>query len=244
MQKNPWWLIPRPVARPRVRLMCLPYAGGSAAIYQPWAAALPADVELWVAQLPGRGRRFGEPCAERIDQLLDGLAPALATSECAYALFGHSMGAALAFELARRARRDGAPAAAYLLVSGLRAPGCAPREEIHALPDDAFVAELRKLGGMRDEVLREPELLSVLLPMLRADLRLVATWKSAREPPLSMPIAAFGGLSDAAVPVADLESWREHTLAGFSVHLFPGGHFFLHEAREALIALLSRYCLQ
>src|SRR4051794_33499038 len=120
----------RPLVRPRMRLLCLPYAGGSPASYRAWTNLLPTDIELWVAQLPGRGARFGEPCAERIDQLLDGLVPPLAELNTPYALFGHSMGAALAFEIARRVRRDGAPLPNYLFVSGRGAPGLIRHPEL------------------------------------------------------------------------------------------------------------------
>jgi medium-chain acyl-[acyl-carrier-protein] hydrolase len=206
-----------------------------------WAAALPSDVELWAAQLPGRGPRFREKLADGVDELLEGLFPAVgAMVDLPYVLFGHSMGAMLAFELARRARREQATAPRYLFVSGRVAPGRPRAKAMHALPDDQFVEELRRLGGMPEELLRDPKVLELFSPMLRADMRIAETWCYPSEPPLSVAIAAFGGLADAGVRHADLEAWRDQTTGSFSTHLFPGGHFFLQSARAALIAVLTR----
>jgi medium-chain acyl-[acyl-carrier-protein] hydrolase len=233
---SPWWLAIRRVPRPRVRLVCLPWAGGAAAAFRPWAARLPPDVELWAAQLPGRGPRFGEPPVSRLGTLLDALEPALRPlADVPYALFGHSMGAIVAFELAARAV---APPA-HLFVSAARAPGHpAGRDDLHPLPDDELERRLAALGGMPEEIRRERELMALMLPTIRADLAALETWTSPPRPPLPVPITALGGLDD-AVPRAALEAWRERTTSAFALHLFPGGHFYLLEQEAALLEHLA-----
>ena len=247
---------PRPVARPsawilsarprplaRRRLFCLPYAGGAASVYRSWAEMLPADVEVCPVQLPGRGSRFREApfrkVADLIPALAEGLLPLM---DLPFALFGHSMGAVVAFELARELRRRGATAPVLLALSGHQAPQRPDSEPPFShLPDAEFLEEVqRRYDGIPPEVLAEEELLQLLLPVLRADIQVLETYAYAKEPPLDCPISCFGGEGDRHVSLADLEAWRDETCGPLRVRTFPGGHFFVESARADVLHALSR----
>ncbi|HKR50298.1 MAG TPA: alpha/beta fold hydrolase [Pseudonocardiaceae bacterium] len=232
---------PRPDAR--LRLICLPAAGGGASRYRDWPAHLPDDVEVVSVQLPGRESRFTEPPIESMEQLtgplLDGLAGYLTPP---FALFGHSMGALIAFELARRMRRmrpEGL-APVHLFASGCRAPHLPSRSpDRHPLPAPEFLAAVGELGGIPPELLAEGQLLEAMLPTLRSDFTLRETYLFRLGAPLSCPVSAFGGLQDEEVPPEDVRAWSRHTSGTFRVHLLPGGHFFVNSARAELLRLVG-----
>lgn len=226
---------------PRLRLFCFPHAGGSATAYRQWSSALPADVEVWAAQLPGRTARMAEPPIRRLEALLSPMETAIRPLlDRPFELFGHSMGAVVAFELARRLRRLEAPAPRRLFLSGRHAPQVPdPDPPIHALPHEAFLQHLRRMGGTPEAIFHEPELLAMFLPALRADLEAVETWTHRDEAPLDVPIVSAGGADDPRAWPAGLEGWRAHTTGEFALHRFAGGHFYLHEGPE-LLALLRR----
>jgi medium-chain acyl-[acyl-carrier-protein] hydrolase len=158
-----------------------------------------------------------------------------------FCLFGHSMGALVAFELARRLRAEHGLAPTRLFVSGHGAPQLPDLPTLrYDLPDDEFVAALAHLNGTPPEVFAEPELLELLLPLVRADCEVCDTYEYQAEAPFDFPISAFGGSDDAEVPLAVLEAWREHTTADLDVRLFPGGHFYLNEQRPQLLRVLTR----
>lgn len=235
---------PRP--RARLRLFCFPHAGGGASSYHAWGAQLAPDIELCAVRLPGREGRLAEPPPRSMQQLVallsDGLAPSL---DRGFALFGHSLGATVAFELARSLRRHARPTPVHLFVSGCAAPHLRAAREagtpaLHALPDDVLIAGLRQLGGVPSEIMAVPELLSVVLPTLRADLELDETYVHRAERPLDCPITAFGGLEDETVARDQLEAWRDQTRARFALHLLPGNHFFLHTGPGSILAAMTR----
>jgi medium-chain acyl-[acyl-carrier-protein] hydrolase len=239
---NPWVTFFRPNPRARLRLFCFPYAGGSSLIYRQWPEGLPADVELCAVQLPGRGSRLREPAFRQMPTLVERLAEVLPPLfDRPFAFFGHSMGASMAFELARRLRSDHAPEPCHLFVSGRRAPQTPDTDPpSYQLPEPVFIEELRRLNGTPQEVLEHPEMMQLLLPVLRADFELIQTYTYEPGPPLTCPISAFGGLQDLDAGRDLLELWREQTTAAFSLQMLPGDHFFPHTARPILLESISR----
>lgn len=176
-----------------------------------------------------------------MEPLVEALAGALPLADLPFAFFGHSLGALVAYELARALRRRGGPEPLALLLAGRRGPRRPPREEpIHALPDAEFMARLRELNGTPEEVLEHGELMQLLLPLLRADFALHETWELRPEEPLGMGISAFGGLADPEVTREDLEDWRGETRGRFRLRMLPGDHFFLHSERALLTEAVAR----
>ncbi|MFZ6027914.1 MAG: thioesterase II family protein [Chloroflexota bacterium] len=231
----------QPKPRIRLRLFCFPYAGGGASIFRGWDAALPEAVEVCPIQLPGRENRFGEAPFTRMQPLIETLAQVLAPRlDIPFALWGHSMGARIGFELARHLRSQDAPQPAQVFVSGTPAPpfwNAAP--PIHALPEADFLGEMRRINAALTDVLQNAELIRLVLPSLRADFELCETHRYRPDAPLSCPITAYGGAQDTSPTVAQLLHWREQTCADFTSHILPGDHFFLHSAHRDLLRLLA-----
>jgi medium-chain acyl-[acyl-carrier-protein] hydrolase len=163
-----------------------------------------------------------------------------------YAFFGHSMGAIICFELARQLRRSHGSEPVYLFVSGHRAPQIPKTSpQVHELPDSEFIRELENLGTSKD-LLNSAELLAMLLPVIRADYKMIESYSYTGAPPLTCPIMAFGGVSDDGVPREHLEEWKEQTVKGFGVRMIPGDHFFIHTEEASLLKIifteLKIYC--
>lgn len=158
-----------------------------------------------------------------------------------FAFFGHTTGALIGFELARRLRRLGAKSPECLFGAACRAPRLAGGHVItHDLPEPEFVEELRRLGGTPAEVLENDELLRLMLPLLRADFSVTQTYNHTEGPPLDCPLTVFGGLRDKEVSRESLALWGEYMTARFSLHMLPGDHFFLHSSRGALLEIVAR----
>jgi medium-chain acyl-[acyl-carrier-protein] hydrolase len=224
-----------------LHLFCFPYAGGGQPIFRRWQEGTSDDVEVHAVELPGRGRQFATPAARRIDVLvdavLDGIEPLMHRR---FAFFGHSMGALLSFEVARalQARHRVEPLALY--VAAQPAPHLPSRQSVlHELSDAALRAELRRIGGTPLEVLSNDEFMALLLPTLRADFEVCETYNYAPSPPLCCPIVAYGGSEDAEVSEEDLQAWAELTTGAFALAMLPGGHFFIDDNRQALLAALD-----
>ncbi|HSU14809.1 thioesterase II family protein [Longimicrobium sp.] len=239
--KDPWIQRPRPRPEARLRLLLLPHAGGGASMFRGWTDALPPDVEVCPVQLPGRENRMMEKAFDRMDPLVETLAGVLERwRDLPYAVFGHSNGAAVGFELARRARRTGTPGPVHLFASGRRAPDIPSRlPDVAALPDAEMIEELSRLGGIPREVTQHPELMQLLLPLLRADMALIETYEFREEPPLPIPITVYTGLSDPRVTMDEAEAWARHTAAGYRIRTFPGDHFYLAGGSGSVLAALS-----
>jgi medium-chain acyl-[acyl-carrier-protein] hydrolase len=239
---SPWLVRARPNPNAALRLFCFPYAGGSAQIYRAWPQRLPPSVEVCAVQLPGRGNRLREPPFTDLDTLVRALAEALLPYlDQPFAFFGHSMGALICFELAHRLRERGSPGPIQLFVSGHRAPQLKRDEPTsYDLPEPELLEELRRINGTPREVLEHPELIQLMLPLLRADFKVVQTYLYAPRAPLDTPLTAFGGLRDADVSREQMAGWREQTTAEFSLHMLPGDHFFIQTSEALLLEVLSR----
>jgi surfactin synthase thioesterase subunit len=211
--------------------------------YRAWAALVPPGVEVCAVQPPGREGRLREPPYRQIGPLLEALLPALAPKlDRPFAVFGHSMGSVVAFELVRALRRAGGPAPRHLFVSGHIAPQLPePGAPLHVLSDAAFVEQIRhRYDGIPEAILRDPEYLQLFLPTMRADLELIETYDYRPEGPLDCPLTAYGGRQDPRTSEADLDAWRVQTAGPFALRLFPGGHFFVQSDRPALVEDVTR----
>ncbi|MDP3718277.1 MAG: alpha/beta fold hydrolase [Acidobacteriota bacterium] len=234
-------LNPRPNAR--LRLYCLPFAGGGAAMFRSWPGELPADIEVCPIQLPGREARFHEPRFTRIPQLVRTLAPVMLPHlQKPFAILGHSMGGLIAFELLRELRRLGAPPPQRLLVSGRQAPQIVNTDPpLHGLPAGQFFDELdRRYGGVPTEALNNPEIREVFVALLRADIEMVESYRYLADAPLDCPISVFGGRHD-LVSESDLSAWQEHTRPPLTVTMFEGSHFFIQTARVELLRVIGQH---
>jgi medium-chain acyl-[acyl-carrier-protein] hydrolase len=233
-----WITCPRPAPLARLRLFCLPFAGGGASAYRLWPAALPSWIEVCPIQLPGREDRYREPAFTSVTGLCGALARELEPYlDLPFVIFGHSMGALLAFEVTRTLRRVGAPAPQALLLAAYPPPHNAlARNAIHHLPDAEFIDQMRRMQGTPEAVLQNADLMSFMLPILRADFQACDTYAWVDAPPLTCPIHMYGGEQDHEVAVTALEGWRRHTLGDFSVRVLPGSHFFVQAHRDMLLS--------
>ena len=242
-EKTPRWVVGfKEKPDTRIRLFCFPYAGGNAASYRSWQDALPTSVQVLPVQLPGRGERLSEPAFKHLPEMIQVLGPALLPYfNQPFVFFGHSMGALIVMELSRWLRRTGNPMPEQLFISGRRAPQL-PSEELPSfdLTEPEFIERLRELNGTPPEVLDHPELMQLMIPLLRADFSVCETYQYQVEQPFNCPVTVFGGLEDVEIPREKLKPWHEHTTASFSLHMFPGNHFFIHAAQRDVIRLITQ----
>lgn len=218
--------------RAKLRLFCLPHAGGGASAFYSWTAVLPFSIEVCPVQLPGREARLGEPCFRSVSELTGALRPVIeAAADRPFAIFGHSMGALVAFELARALPPE------HLFVAGHAAPHLPHLDpNLHHVPDDRFIAEVeRRYQAIPAGVKTDAELLALILPPLRGDFEIVETYRHQHGAALLCPISAFGGAANASTSMQDLDAWRMHTRSAFLLHTLPGGHFFVQTARERML---------
>ncbi|MDP9864552.1 MULTISPECIES: thioesterase II family protein [Streptosporangium] len=238
-----WFRCARPLPHAPLRLFCLPYAGAGAGVFHPWPAALAPDVEVVGVQLPGRENRIVEPPEIDLAELADAVADAVTADSRPYALYGHSLGARLAFEVTRRLDRADAPLPVRLYVGAARAPHLHASADtfdgLSRVSDDELVTRVVAGGGVPEAVAAEPELLELLLPTLRADFAWLDDYVYQPGPALPVPITAFAGTLDRAVSMEQVAAWEQHTAAGFALHRLDGGHFFLQDRLADLTTLLS-----
>jgi medium-chain acyl-[acyl-carrier-protein] hydrolase len=214
----------------------VPFAGTGASAFNAWSSAFPDTVELHAVQLPGRESRYREPALsdayEAARLLADAIEPYL--NRC-YVFFGHSMGALIAFEVIRELRRRRAPMPAQLFVGARRAPQLAAmRPPLTQLPREAFLRLVSDYYDFPPEAWQNPDLLEIVLPLLRADIALCEGYVYRREPPFAFPIQAFAGLRDRGAPLPAVQAWREQTTGEFAVEAFDGGHFFVNASLARL----------
>ncbi|MEV6976840.1 alpha/beta fold hydrolase [Kitasatospora sp. NPDC093806] len=224
------------------RLVCFPHAGGSAPFFRPVSARLAGRTDVVAVQYPGRQDRRLEPCVEDVHELADRLHEVLREqTDLPLTLFGHSMGASVAFEVARRLERDG-HRLDRVFVSGRRAPSRPGHDEqVHLRDDDGIVAEMKELSGTDPSVFASEEILRMVLPALRADYRAAETYRAEPGASLASPITALTGDADPRTPVDDAGAWRDHTSGDFRLEVFPGGHFFLTERPADVLNVLAEH---
>jgi surfactin synthase thioesterase subunit len=239
------WLPVRPPPEPGVRLFCFPHAGAGALAYREWSRLLPSAIQVLPVLPPGRETRFWEAPYTSIEPYVEDLAAALAPElRAPYALFGHSLGALVAFELARRVRASCVPAPAHLFVSGRIAPQHTEHRRIlHRLPAADLAREVTALGGLPGEIDLSDHRLAHLLATLRADLAVNETYALRTEPALDTAITALGGTADPRVNDGELTAWCAQTTGPFALRTYQGGHFYLTEHRHALLSLIARTLL-
>jgi medium-chain acyl-[acyl-carrier-protein] hydrolase len=245
-QDNSKWLEYRQARlNPALRLVCLPFVGADASIFRSWQSALPSWIEVLPVQYPGRGKRFNEPAIRSLETLRERLTEVLIPYlDRPFALFGHSMGGIVAFELARAFDRLSQPAPVTIFVSASKPPHARLRfmgkrpKPIWSLPEEEFIDELKRLNGTPRELLEDPEALKVFSPTIRADFELLETADFQYGATVKSPIVAFCGTHDFLAPAESILLWRDLTTATFEFHLISGDHFFLLRLRKQLLNLL------
>ena len=240
MSGNPWFPSPACRSEGRLQLFCFPCAGRGATLYRSWKELLPTSIEVWPVEYPGHESRFREPSLRNVGQLVEDLVDSIAQEiVMPFAFYGHSLGAIIAFETARRLRQKYGLEPRQLFVSSVRAPHLPhDRQNVCDAPESDFRRELQVYSGTRDEVLGNEELMQLLTPGLRADFCMFETYDYQAEPPFQFPITAFGGMTDPTVPWYRLHEWSSQTTGNFRLHLLPGGHFFLDSAQPTLLSLI------
>ncbi|MGF1338566.1 thioesterase II family protein [Streptomyces flavovirens] len=229
---------PRPDAA--VRVVCLPHAGGSASFYRPVSAGLPAGTDVLAVQYPGRQDRRAEPCVATIAELADQVTSVLLQwTDRPLVLFGHSMGATLGFEVARRLERDHGVVPHALFASGRRAPSASRTETVHLRDDDGLIEEIRLLSGTDTAVLEDPEVIRMALPAIRADYRAAETYVYEPGPALRCPVWSLVGDDDPKVTVEEARTWSHHTEGAFALRVFRGGHFYLTAHQREILRLIA-----
>ncbi|MET3805457.1 surfactin synthase thioesterase subunit [Nakamurella sp. UYEF19] len=221
------------------RLVCLPHAGGSASFYFPVSATLSPSIEVLAVQYPGRQDRRKEPFIDSLPDLADAVAEVVAPlADRPISLFGHSMGAALAFEVALRLEAQGLELA-DVVVSGRRAPSTFRDERTYLAGDERLLADVRTLDGTGTAVFGDPELVQIILPAIRNDYRVIETYRWIPGPRIKSPMLALSGTEDVKATPAEVQAWSEHTSAEFEMRLFPGGHFYLNNHAGAVIGMIA-----
>ncbi|WP_073947330.1 thioesterase II family protein [Streptomyces kebangsaanensis] len=240
--ESPWVRRAARPGRPRLRLLCFPYAGTGASLYRSWPAMLPEDIEIVAVQPPGREDRARDALPSGVGPLARACALALRPyTTVPYAVYGHCAGAVLGAETARELVRRGAEPPRLLIAAGHRAPHLPARAQpLHTLPDEAFLDGVRALGGIPERLLGNAAFMEFLLPLLRADF---ALWETHQGDPgaalLPFPVLPVRGDADTVVTEADAAAWREHTTAPpRDVAHVPGGHYFVNDMTPQAVAVL------
>ncbi|MEV4015113.1 alpha/beta fold hydrolase [Nonomuraea angiospora] len=219
------------------RIVCFPHAGGAANSYHALSRTLSPSAEVLAIQYPGRQDRFAEPCLDDIRVLADGIFERLrGLTDRPLALFGHSMGSVVAFEVAHRLEREGVMPA-HLFVSAGRGPACERPERVHLMNDDGVIAEMRRLDGTHAEVFAHADLMRLVLEPLRGDYKAIETYAYGGFV-VKCPVTALVGDDDPSTTVDAARMWGDHTEGPFALHVFPGGHFYLNDQLPGVARVL------
>jgi medium-chain acyl-[acyl-carrier-protein] hydrolase len=236
-----WFFVPQSRPDSRLRLFCFPYAGGSPWMYRSWQSAVPSDIEICVAHLPGRGKRIDETVPERMEMLVPAIVQAMSSHlDKPYAIFGHSFGGLLSFSLAGLLEKSGLPLPRHLFVSGCPAPIYnAERPLLHTFSEEMLIAEVEKRYGIPDHVRENPAMLALSIALLRADFTLAANYVEYMAT-IAPPITALYGDADPETSPLTIGHWRSHTCGSFTSHCFSGGHYFLNEQYQQLLTVIEK----
>ena len=242
---TPWIVGGRTSSTALCRLFCLPHSGSGAFQFASWKNSLPQALDICPIQLPGRENRLREPPLTRIQTIVENLASELSGYlDRPYILYGYSLGALIAFELARELRRQKIQAPLALYVLARRAPHLPQRDApMHHLRDDLFLAEVaRRYGELPAIIWQDVELMKLVVPILRADMTALETYVYEEQDPLDCPICAFGGKFDSTAEERDLEAWRLQTTRAFELKIVDGDHFFIrNNPRSIFSSILAKF---
>lgn len=224
-----------------IRLFAFPYGGAGASCYRTWQSGLPPHIELCPVQYPGREARYNTPSLTRVEDLVrDFLAQDLTLHKGPFAFFGHSLGALVAFETVRELRLRDLPQPLILFTSGYPAPHLdRSRPKVSHLELEPFFTILRREFDVSGDVLEEPQLAELVYPALRADFEAVENYRYTRGEPLDSPILPLGGKQDPEASQDQISAWGQHSVLPLRSRFFSGGHFFLKESKDSVLAVVS-----
>lgn len=246
---HPWWVTFNECLNPKLTLLCFSYAGGSPLTFNEWHKWLDPRVRVVTILLPGRATRIMEPAIDEMDAIIDVLLPSIEQIvDGDYAMFGHSLGSKVALQLCKKLKETGGQLPSHFFASGSCAPH-KPRKEkvLYNLPDNEFIKELGNLNGTPREVLENEELMQLYLPMLRADFKIADTFKYEMSSKLPVDLSIFRGEFDEDVSVEKSVAWRELFDGAYEFVQFKGGHFFVDECKQQVVAKIMKkltYLLQ
>jgi len=228
-----------------MKLFTIPYSGGNSYSYSQFREYLPEDIELCNLELPGRGTRINEPLLYSADEITEDLYCQIKNDlDEDYAIFGHSVGSLLAATLSRHIANNGSKLPSVMFISGLKAISQIKYDERYLLPDDAFINVLREMGGTPEELLADESFMAFLLPIVRADFQVYASYKyMPSKPKLNIPMVILYGNQE-HISHYDAALWQEETLSEFSIHQFEGKHFFIFEHTRDVCSLIARKMLK
>lgn len=226
-----------------IKLFCLPYAGGSASIYTRWERYLDRTIKLWPVELAGRAGRINEPYYKSMSEAVDDIAGLIENKlgESDYAIFGHSMGSIMAYELIRRFSMKNLKLPVHVFFSGRYPPNIKKGERVmHSLPETEFQQEAMKLGGINKNLLRFSGLLKSALDTLRADYKVLETYACDFEiHKWDFDISVLAGKDDALAAPSDMEEWKKYTGKQCKFYYFDGGHFYLHSHVKSIVQIIN-----
>lgn len=231
----------------KIKLICIPQAGGISSNYLKWKSYLDPAVELVPIELSGKGTRFCEPLYESIEEAVYDIVASIKQdiTNCNYAIFGHSMGALLAFELLYALKKEGFSLPICCFFSGRNPPHHLTYKHRHLLNDEEFWCEIKSIGGTPDEVLKSPEARELFSPILRRDFKLVDTYKfNPDREKINCPFIIMYGFEDSLVSIERIAEWGIYSKCKTNLHGIRGSHFFVFEDIVSVVKLINQYLLQ